>query len=179
MKQTIATTVAQGERLLACGIDPKSADMMWRDTMTDCYLEVLTSRWTDRLRNLGYSPAWSFSRLLALLPNRIAAPCPGLRDEEDATPPVKELSFGSHFSGGPYIVDGEDLGFPRRYCIQYTTIHFLPADHPIMPFSPMTVYLYNEDDTPLIFADENPVEACVKAIEWLTKEGYRLNQIEE
>ncbi len=27
--------------------------------------------------------------------------------------------------------------------------------------------------------DKSPIEACVKAIEWLTKEGYKLNEIEE
>lgn len=32
-----------------------------------------------------------------------------------------------------------------------------------------------EDDSLVLFEDTDPIEACVKAIEWLTANGYKLN----
>ncbi len=34
-----------------------------------------------------------------------------------------------------------------------------------------------EDDSLVLFEDTDPIEACVKAIEWLTENNYKLNEI--
>lgn len=34
-----------------------------------------------------------------------------------------------------------------------------------------------EDDSLILFEDIDPIEACVKAIEWLTENNYKLNEI--
>ncbi len=64
--KTIATTKEQSDRLIACGISSETADMMFtpHNTLsTDPYKSVLKDR--------GYSPAWSLSALLELLPKFI------------------------------------------------------------------------------------------------------------
>ena len=62
----IATTIEQSKRLLAAGIDPKSADMSWH--------KYKTSKWdlwvgfSDReLPDLQVVPAWSLARLIDLI----------------------------------------------------------------------------------------------------------------
>ena len=64
MNTQIATTIDQSQRLIACGVNPDSADMLHFD---NAILE---------LRGLGkipeYStPAWSLPALLALLPKHL------------------------------------------------------------------------------------------------------------
>ena len=66
MKTNIATTPEQSQRLLACGVPADTADMMYtpHNTLsTEPYKEALKNRW--------YSPAWSLSRLLELMPFKI------------------------------------------------------------------------------------------------------------
>ena len=65
MKHQIATNPDQSKRLLACGVDPNTADMLLYDNA----LSV-------QVRGLGKipkcaTPAWSLSALLALLPMEI------------------------------------------------------------------------------------------------------------
>ncbi len=141
MIQSIVTTIGQSQRLIACGVEPKTADMCWRDTMTNQFLEVLTSEWTENLRNLNYSPSWSTSRLLSLLPKSI-------KYDNDTYAEVHRYGLLIY----PFI-DGWQVDY--QYC-EDDECHSL-------------VCVYGR----------TPIEACVKAIEWLTKEGYKLNQIEE
>ena len=68
MKHQIATNPEQSQRLIACGVNPHSADMAWKEDLTSIRLEVLNHPWIENLRNLHYSPAWSLSALLALVP---------------------------------------------------------------------------------------------------------------
>lgn len=68
MKHQIATNPEQSQRLIACGVNPDSADMAWKEDLTSIRLEVLNHPWIENLRNLHYSPAWSLSALLALVP---------------------------------------------------------------------------------------------------------------
>lgn len=76
----IATTIEQSQRLLAAGIDPKTADMCWTDLVDSVdsggyfineredvfHLEVGFSR-----QNEDIIPAWSLSALILLLPEHI------------------------------------------------------------------------------------------------------------
>ncbi len=134
--QTIATSPSQSQRLQACGVDPKTADMCWSKhfhlNLANKILQLRKPQYSDD------SPAWSTSRLLELLPKKI--------------------------KGNEYI---DDYYFSIKY------------DHCCKDF-PWTIKYEN---SPLfknkIFMDKSLIEVCVKAIEWLTKEGYKLNKIEE
>lgn len=74
MKHQIATDQNQSARLIACGVDPKSADMVWTTWENDG--EKLTQ--LSLMDEFAYEafclnpiPAWSLSRLLSLLPMEI------------------------------------------------------------------------------------------------------------
>ena len=71
MKPQIATTIDQSQCLIACGVNPDSADMAWKEDLTSIRLEVLNHPWIENLQNLHYSPAWSLSALLELMPSPI------------------------------------------------------------------------------------------------------------
>lgn len=74
MTTQIATTPEQSARLQACGVDLSTADMAWKEDLTSIRLQVLNHPWIENLRNLHYSPAWSFSALLALIPRCLHSP---------------------------------------------------------------------------------------------------------
>lgn len=71
MTQQIATTPEQGKRLLACGVDPSTADMFY----TNYRIKPNDKMPIVKTAPLGIRkdliPAWSLSTLLALLPNKI------------------------------------------------------------------------------------------------------------
>lgn len=85
MKPPIATTISQSRRLLACGVDPKTADMCiitYPNGNQQAYVGQVTINagtiYTDgelQAENIDLtgSPAWSLSALLELLPNNIMA----------------------------------------------------------------------------------------------------------
>ncbi|MBD5178120.1 MAG: hypothetical protein HDS04_09010 [Bacteroides sp.] len=65
MKTQIATTKEQSQRLLECMVNSNTADMyannydaLWNAPFKDCC----------RKKEVGFSPAWSLSALLSLLP---------------------------------------------------------------------------------------------------------------
>lgn len=65
MKHQIATTTEQSKRLIACGVNPDSADML-----------LYNNALTVQVRGLGKipdcaTPSWSLSALLSLLPMEI------------------------------------------------------------------------------------------------------------
>ena len=80
MKHQIATDPSQAKRLLACGVDPNTADMYLSINMCP---GVNYGKYSTRilgedlltlpeiLRSIDYSPAWSLSALLALLPKHL------------------------------------------------------------------------------------------------------------
>lgn len=126
MKHQISTTPDQSQRLIACGVNPESADMLYFD---NAILE---------LRGLGkipeYStPAWSLSALLGLLPKH-------LKDK-----------FG--YNAHSFVIEYAHTASPSQWGIAYNG-------------------WYNGDES---FYDVSLIEACVKAIEWLTANGYTLN----
>lgn len=66
MTPNIATTKEQSARLLQCGVDPETADMMFTPHNT-----LSAEPYKETLKDRGYSPAWSLSALLAFLPKEI------------------------------------------------------------------------------------------------------------
>ncbi len=146
MERQIATTREQSDRLLKCGLSAESADMVY-DEATG--LEVNAGKTIQS----GYSPAFSLSALLSLLPKELDdfpftkwyEPFQNgweICDKEDESTINGEVKL--YFSNGYWIVDYDWDGFTGR----------LPQS-------------------------DNPVEACVLAIELLTANGYKLNGIEK
>lgn len=141
----IATTPEQSQRLMACGVSPDTADMMLTPHNT-----LSTEPYNTALSDRGYSPAWSLSALLGLLPKSLEdflftkwyAPfqddweISGKDDEDTLNGEIK-----LYFSDGKWIVDYDWVGFTGR----------LPQS-------------------------ENPIEAVVLALELLHANGYNLNQ---
>lgn len=66
MERQIATTQEQSQRLLRCGVSADTADMMFTPHNT-----LSTEPYKEALKDRGYIPAWSLSRLLDLLPREI------------------------------------------------------------------------------------------------------------
>ena len=70
MKTKIATDIRQSRELLKLGLDPKTADMFWRDWRRD------TKNITYPCAGVGNEkedlPAWSLSALLDLLPESVS-----------------------------------------------------------------------------------------------------------
>lgn len=67
MKHQIATTPEQSRRVIACGVDPKSADMVWTDARAGRRLMIC--QWDPELANVDYLPAWSLGALLESMPD--------------------------------------------------------------------------------------------------------------
>ncbi len=147
MKQTIATDPSQSQRLKACGVDPKSADLFWQ-------MPIITSRgkqgkhilFTNEEKHELFDtdiPAYSLSRLLSLLPTSITS-----------------------ILGNEYFLELSKVRMHNAWEVQW---HSGRCRWPTHDKSGKFCKLW----------DKSPIEACVKAIEWLTKEGYKLNTIEE
>lgn len=66
MTTNIATTKEQSARLLQCGVDPMSADMMFTPHNT-----LSAEPYKEGLKDRGYFPAWSLSALLNLMPRTV------------------------------------------------------------------------------------------------------------
>lgn len=64
----IATTIEQSQRLLAAGLDPKSADMYWRHVDFGGSMQIVELPANPHLDiHSTISPAWSLSKLWDLL----------------------------------------------------------------------------------------------------------------
>lgn len=126
----IATTKEQSARLLACGVSADTADMMFTPHNT-----LSVEPYKKALKDRGYIPAWSLSRLLELLPKRI-------NDEYNYQKYGFKIEYSLTFNDAPWQI----------------------------------TYKGGTLVKPGYFFDKSPIEACVKAIEWLTENGYKLNE---
>ena len=146
MKHQIATNPDQSNRLLACGVDPNTADMYISINMcpgenygkysTRVLGEDLITL-SKILRSIDYEPAWSLSALLALLPTEI-------KEEISRFDEIQTYGLLIY----PYM-QGWQIDY--QYC-EDDECHCLKCVH-----------------------GSDLIEACVKAIEWLTANGYTLN----
>lgn len=132
----IATTKEQCVRLLRSGMSADTADMYINN-----YDELWASPYKDNQRKYekGFTPAWSLSKLLGLLPKEIKV---------DESPYDEVQKYGLLIY--PFM-DGWQVDY--QYC-EDDECHCLKCVH-----------------------DTDPIEACVKAIEWLSANGYILNDV--
>ena len=128
--------------MIACGVDPKSADFVWmEDKPNNPRLTLRTEIIEDSNPYIvGYG--WSLGRILALLPTEIKTEDNSYYDEIS--------TFGLLIY--PYMqgwqIDYQYCEDDECYCLK--CIHGFDL-----------------------------IEACVKAIEWLTKEKFKLNEIKQ
>ena len=139
MKHQIATTPEQSQRLIACGVNPDTADMVWTKWSNDGE-ELLSLSVLDEsayeVACLNPVEAWSLSALLELLPKEITD------DNGDSY----------------YLSIAQEFPLSYEYGVSYKPC-------------------WSDGDAIIRKRDNCPIEACVKAIEWLTANGYKLNEI--
>lgn len=157
MKHQIATNPQQSKRLLACGVDPNTADMYLSINMcpgenygkysTRVLGEDLLTL-SEILRSIDYAPAWSLSALLKLLPKHL--------DDFSQTkwrPPFLEDEIWDMDNEGVLNGDAKLYSNGTNWIVDYDWDGFLGT----LPQS------------------ENPIEAVVLAIELLHANGYTPN----
>ncbi len=136
MNQDIATNPDQSARLIACGIDPKNADLCWaniKNAKGNRMLFALPPYNDDDI------PAYSLSRILSFFPLEI----------EDTSG-----EFTYTFSLSPSKMKDGSVEWEAEY-----------YSHAV------DIFLLSESGA-------SPIEACVKAIEWLVNNKHQLNNIE-
>lgn len=135
----IATTQDQSQRLLACGVSADTADMCWykaKSPNREGYSWMLIAEnYLKRRITDEFTPAWSLSRLLELLPKRI-------NDEYNYQKYGFKIEYSLTFNDAPWQI----------------------------------TYKGGTLVNPEYFFDKSLIEACVKAIEWLHANGYKLNE---
>lgn len=94
MKNSISTTQDQSARLLKCGVSADTADMMFTPHNT-----LSTEPYKEALKDRGYIPAWSLSRLLSLLPFKIHS------GNFEFWLDVAPINFGTQWSIGYYCTE--------------------------------------------------------------------------
>ena len=129
MKETISTTQDQSARLLQCEVSADTADMMFTPHNT-----LSTEPYKEALKDRGYTPAWSLSALLGLLPFKI------------------------HSCKYEYWLDIAPMDYGKQWSIGYYCME-----------KPKVIKGLTHTD--------NLIECAVQEIEWLTANGYKLNEI--
>lgn len=150
MTTNIATTKEQSTRLLQCGVDPKTADMSIR-TITEPYLVEDVMWHTPELKTLPYSEAKVIYGNDEITPAWSLSALLGLLPKDIK---VDESTYDEVQKYGLLIypfMGGWQVDY--QYC-ENDECHSLKCVH----------------GTELI-------EACVKAIEWLTANNYKLNEL--
>lgn len=154
MKTNIATTQDQSARLLRCGVSADTADMVWTRFESDGekyeQLSVMDES-AYEVASLTPIPAWSLSALLGLLPKTI----------------------GDFWMTKWYApnVDGfeiDDMGEPYQLSGDFQLLHIGGGNYQVE---------YDWDGfRGKLPQSDNPIEACVRAIELLYANGYKLNE---
>lgn len=148
----IATDKSQSDRLLRCGVSADTADMCYDSgalSLMD-YDSAVHER-DSRRESYEVIPAWSLSALLGLLPKTI----------------------GDFWMTKWYApnVDGfeiDDMGDPYQLSGDFQLLHIGGGNYQVE-------YDWDGFRGKLPHSD-NPIEACVLAIELLTANGYKLNE---
>lgn len=131
----IATTHKQSSRIIECGVNKETADMMYSGQGT-----LSAIPFCKELYDIAYFPAWSLSALMTLLPSTILSEC-----------------------GKEYHLELSRVRMHSQWEVQWFDgmVRFSTRDKYTKEFIPLW--------------GPSPIEACVKAIEWLTSNGYKLN----
>lgn len=107
-KNNICTTKEQSKRLLSLGLKLETADMVWEPYFNSQEKEILNyhlMRSCDVIpitKSEYRIPAWSLSRLLEMMPNKIPDPKPGFKSHH---PELIKHSSGYNLSIRRYTAD--------------------------------------------------------------------------
>lgn len=153
----IATTKDQSQRLLECGINPKTSDLWLILSEYKPYYCVNTGTKPGAL----HIPAWSLTALLALIPARIYPEKPENEEPEDEYPYDEESEEPMY---DQYWFALAKMDFKETETDEYE-VQYTPAS---LAFQ-----------TLVDFRLDSPIEACVCMVEWLVKNDYKLNEIEK
>lgn len=148
MKTNISTTKEQSQRLLRCGVSADTADMFYTN---------YPNKPNDGIPYIGrigirkdLIPAWSLSAMLGLLPSYL----------EDF-PFTKWIE---PFGDGEICEKGDESTLSGYVRLYRNETHWI-VDYDWDGF------------TGTLPQSENPIEACVRAIELLYANGYKFNEI--
>lgn len=156
MTTNIATTKEQSTRLLQCGVDPETADMFYQIPITISQKrqgeDILLIKKSDAALFDTDTPAWSLSALLGLLPKTIS-----------------DFWMTKWFVP---IVDGfqiDDMENPYQLSGDFQLLHIGGGKYQVE---------YDWDGfRGKLPQSDNPIEACVLAVELLVANNYKLNQL--
>lgn len=139
----IATDKSQSQRLLACGVSADTADMAYC-TIDSLLLNAPYVEMRDRFKETNCFPAWSLSALLDILPKELT----GYRMTHRYEPFTDFVMTCC----APYFIGGSLQLYHngKKYVVDYDWGGFLGQ----MPCA------------------DDPIEACVLAIELLAANGY-------
>lgn len=147
MKTNIATDRSQSQRLLRCGVSADTADMSIR-TITEPMKKDVAEWETPMLLTMPYNSAKDIYR-------------------GDYVQPAWSLSALLELL--PKRINDEynyqKYGFKIKYSLTFNDAPW------------QIIYEGGTLVKAEYFFDKSPVEACVKAIEWLTDNGYKLNEL--
>lgn len=168
-------------RLLNAGVKSDTAEFFIDVNSGDIIEKDMIKNKSDKS---NFYPVWSFESLLSLIPPSIYAVDSryipeGVSDEDiedgNYVPDLLRWQMLLYRNDGFEFSDGEK--FPAVYGLIYESVRILPPDHPICPNSMEKIVLCDKDGKQLCWSDENPIEVCIKAIEWLRGEGYKLYEL--
>lgn len=121
MKHEIATNPEQSQHLIACGVDPKSADMVWMDDKPNNPRLALRTEIIEDGNPYIVTVAWSLSALLAMFPKEIY----DKSDDMYYFSLAKEMAASDDYRAAykPCWSEGEDLIYkcspsPIEACVQ-------------------------------------------------------------
>lgn len=137
----IATTKEQSTRLLQCGVDPETADMVWTiwDNDGERYEQLsIMDESAYEMACLNPIPAWSLGALLTkVLPKEI-------------------VIDGYRYRISIYFENPDEPVIGNQWCLFYAPLRHNERSHRI-------------DDVPMYAPDS--IEACVRMVEKLKEEG--------
>lgn len=155
MKTNIATTSEQSSRLLRCGVSADTADMFYKPCVVmveqDYMKLILFARNELTVGDMPTYPAWSLSSLLGLLPKTIG----GFWMTKWYAPNVDGFEI-------------DDMENSYQLSGDFQLLHIGGGNYQVE---------YDWDGfRGKLPQSDNPIEACVLAIELLTANGYNLNE---
>ena len=149
MKTQIATTQDQSARLLRCGVSADTADMCWYIESGEINIEKL--RLDTELIGCSYDDP---KRHYKYIPAWSLSALLGLLPTAILSP-----------MGNKYMLELSKLRMNDAWEVQW--------------FNGREKLKFRTYDKQKVFHklwDKSPIEACVKAIEWLAANGYKLNE---
>lgn len=156
MERRIATTQEQSARLLRCGVSSDTADMCWHGAIVPrggslTSMPEPSEEWDLWADSYGSMPEEMQKAKLM----------------EDYNEIVPAWSLSSLLGLLPKRIKHGD-------CSDYTLS--LICDGYFWDLEYTYARYCGEDDSLVLFEDTDPIEVCVKAIEWLTENNYKLNE---